>query len=901
MSYLNDPREMAIRPESGVTLEEDNRYETMYHWGAHILDLCDLPVEEYMKPMTVIVNGGGGGGGEESSTTKTYTLKFMLDGTQKASYKLEEGAPIPEVTVEKEGYNFSGWADASGNTPTNMPASNLTLYGSTTIKKFTVKFELDGEELSEYEQIVNWNGKVTRIPSSAKTGYTFSGWEPSIPSAIKDNYTFVGSFNKKSYTVTFNISGETSTAQLEYGDTIVYPASDSKEGYTICGWTPSHATMPDVENLVFNAVLSANPYTVMYLVDAGEGYDHEIVAEYTVRYGENIPTQAVPSQSGYSFSQWSADTQISGNKMPAGDVNFYTKKTVNKYTLTYYVDGVQEGASETYSYGAPVSTRPPYDREGYTATNWVFEPELNISTDDMGIGYSMPYYNVSASCETSINSYPVVIKRGDEVIFSGNVEYGTEISTLIPEGYSYSGETETVPARGIELNADINSYEVVINLAGKEPFTLDLDYKSDIKSAVEDYIAENYPNELVGHHIETNIPSGATVPAHNVNYSAEIVPNEHTITISGASGVVVNYGDNILDAVSGKVETDWTEYIDGWLMDGQPITSADTVPDSDIVVVPVIKKHESSITPVVSGDTAESGATYDYGTPISEVIEDIIASASPETRADLEDPGYEVEWTVNGSAYTDDMVVKEEETTVEVTITPKPFKLSFMRRASAAAQAGLIESGETLYKDAIEYPETPSDIVVDGVTYEFKWDDGSVSAGTPMPSSAVTVYGEYIEKPVVNTVYYGLLNSHKFNGFSENSPEFSEMSSSDGMPSSKEFPFIIELDPRYSDLYDLFYDEEEIDADEFYGAIDSGISVSPVILLPDTISKDDYNWKRDVEPVALTFVKNLTISGATYSMWYEQHDGVDATEGTVEGYYARNSIGIDATIKFENK
>ena len=52
-SYLNDPREMAIRPESGITLEEDNRVEPMYHWGAMVLDLCGLPVEEYMKPMPV--------------------------------------------------------------------------------------------------------------------------------------------------------------------------------------------------------------------------------------------------------------------------------------------------------------------------------------------------------------------------------------------------------------------------------------------------------------------------------------------------------------------------------------------------------------------------------------------------------------------------------------------------------------------------------------------------------------------------------------------------------------------------------------------------------------------------------------------------------------------------------
>ena len=49
MSYMNDPREMAIRPESGVTFEQDNRVESMYQWGARIVDLCDLPVSEGLR------------------------------------------------------------------------------------------------------------------------------------------------------------------------------------------------------------------------------------------------------------------------------------------------------------------------------------------------------------------------------------------------------------------------------------------------------------------------------------------------------------------------------------------------------------------------------------------------------------------------------------------------------------------------------------------------------------------------------------------------------------------------------------------------------------------------------------------------------------------------------------
>lgn len=81
--YLNDPREMAINTKIGVIYEEDNRVEKMYHWGAKILDLCGMEPEEYMKPMTVNVNGSSGGGGETPSSGETpvkrnISMKFDI-------------------------------------------------------------------------------------------------------------------------------------------------------------------------------------------------------------------------------------------------------------------------------------------------------------------------------------------------------------------------------------------------------------------------------------------------------------------------------------------------------------------------------------------------------------------------------------------------------------------------------------------------------------------------------------------------------------------------------------------------------------------------------------------------------------------------------------------------------
>jgi hypothetical protein len=120
------------------------------------------------------------------------------------------------------------------------------------------------------------------------------------------------------------------------------------------------------------------------------------------------------------------------------------------------------------------------------------------------------------------------------------------------------------------------------------------------------------------------------------------------------------------------------------------------------------------------------------------------------------------------------------------------------------------------------------------------------------------------------------------------------------MPASKEFPLIVEYDSSYKPHFDEWMDEE-IEDEEFIEILNSSYAVSPVILLPESINKEDYNWKRGVEDVPMAFVKDMTIGGNNYKLWYEPHMGGTAGGYTVEGYYAPNSQGIDATISFENK
>ena len=81
--YTKDPRDMQLNLENHTYWEEDNRVEERYQWGAMVVDLCDLPVEEYMKnPMVDIM----------SSATSDISNKIdeVNDNVKEATTKLSE-------------------------------------------------------------------------------------------------------------------------------------------------------------------------------------------------------------------------------------------------------------------------------------------------------------------------------------------------------------------------------------------------------------------------------------------------------------------------------------------------------------------------------------------------------------------------------------------------------------------------------------------------------------------------------------------------------------------------------------------------------------------------------------------------------------------------------------------
>ena len=104
----------------------------------------------------------------------------------------------------------------------------------------------------------------------------------------------------------------------------------------------------------FTNIIDADKYKLTYMVD-GEEYK-----SFEIEEGETITPIAEPTKKGYTFSGWSDLPET----MPAKDVTVTGTFTINKYKVTYMIDGEVYQTVEV-EYGSTITPPNPGDREGY--------------------------------------------------------------------------------------------------------------------------------------------------------------------------------------------------------------------------------------------------------------------------------------------------------------------------------------------------------------------------------------------------------------------------------------------------------------------------------------------------------------------------------------------------------
>ena len=373
-------------------------------------------------------------------SANSYSITYTVNGEEYTAQTYEFGAVVsaPEYTVP-EGHTFSGW-----NIPETMPAENLVLDAALTVNSYSITYTINGEEYTA--QTYEFGAVVSAPEYTVPEGHTFSGWN--IPETMPaENLVLDAALTVNSYSITYTINGEEYTAQTyEFGAAVSAPEYTVPEGHTFSGWNIPE-TMP-AENLVLDAALTVNEYTVTYNIN-GEIYAIQVYA-----YGEEVFAPAYDVPDHFTFSGW--DTPAT---MPAENIVLdATLVEDGKYTVSFMVDG------ETYftftGYEGDVITVPENpEKLGYTFDAWDGMPEDGV----------LPAANITVTAVWSVNTYTITYTVNGKGYSVQTYEYGAAIITPaydVPEGYTFSGWDipETMPAEDLVVDATctINVYEVTL-------------------------------------------------------------------------------------------------------------------------------------------------------------------------------------------------------------------------------------------------------------------------------------------------------------------------------------------------------------------------------------------------------------------------------------------------------
>ena len=354
-----------------------------------------------------------------TTTAKTYTVTWNVNGEKVGETTVKFGDAIADYAFDTpEGYEFSGWTDK----PATMPASDITVNGTTTAKSYTVTWNVNGEKVGE--TTVKFGDAIADYEYAAPAGCNFSGWTDKPETMPASNITVNGTTVANTYKVTWNVNGaKVGETEVKYGEAIADFEYTAPEGYTFSGWTDKPETMP-ASNITVNGTTVANTYKVTWNVNGAK------VGETEVKYGEAIADFEYTAPAGYTFGGWTdkADT------MPANDIVVNGTTVANGYNVVWKVNGEKVGET-VVSYGDAIADYDYTAPEGYEFSGWTDKPE------------TMPANEIVVNGTTTPKTYTVTWKVGDDFTTTTEVKYGEALAApAYTPAAGYDFEWVDVPA-----------------------------------------------------------------------------------------------------------------------------------------------------------------------------------------------------------------------------------------------------------------------------------------------------------------------------------------------------------------------------------------------------------------------------------------------------------------------
>ena len=459
------------------------------------------------------------------------------------------------AAIEPTAPEREGYAFIGWDKDFSNVTEDMTVTAQYSANSYTITYTINGEEYTA--QTYEFGAAVSAPEYTVPEGHTFSGWN--IPETMPaENLVLDAALTVNEYTVTYNINGEIYAIQVyAYGEEVFAPAYDVPDHFTFSGWdTP--ATMP-AENIVLNAALIEDgKYTVSFMVD-GETY-----FTFTGYEGDAITVPENPEKLGHTFDAW--DGMPEDGVLPAANITVTAVWSVNTYTITYKVNG-EEYTAQTYEFGAAVSAPEYTVPEGHTFSGW-------------DIPETMPAENLVLDAALTVNEYTVTYNINGEIYAIQVYAYGEEVFAPaydVPDHFTFSGwdTPATMPAENIVLDATLvedGKYTVSFMVDGETYFTF-TGYEGDVITVPEN-------PEKLGHTFDAwdGMPEDGVLPAANITVTAVWSVNTYTITYTvngkGYSVQTYEYGAAII--------TPAYDVPEGYTFSGWSVP--ETMPAEDLVV-----------------------------------------------------------------------------------------------------------------------------------------------------------------------------------------------------------------------------------------------------------------------------------------------------------------------------